>query len=187
MSLTHADEIDQCEVSTGLGRTLRGSGPAVGLPPAPPSFEDQQKDNDYYKSYRKYRKEMLKCKIEVSRKRGDRIGTTNYAMALADAESEDCDHAGLSNQDEYRCKIEIYKKYGITDKAATWQKQLLLIEGLVKEKAEKEEATRKDAAELQQRCSHAVSGRIGMTLEEIIHSKWGNPSERHTTTTATHQ
>jgi len=112
-------------------------------------------------------------------------------------------------KDVWKCEIAIYQKYGATDEVARAQRSMAEAEErqrqeqMRKEAYAKEELTkaaerrRKDEAreaerienrkQEQVRCEQTPSIRIGMTPNQVIASKWGYSSDRHTTTTATYQ
>jgi hypothetical protein len=101
----------------------------------------------------------------------------------------------------YRCQIKVYTEYSATEKLADAKERLAKIEQELaeraKDKAEKaeRELTEKRAREASdrlmvykyiERCAGLAPIRIGMTADQVLASKWGKPSDRHSTTTADH-
>jgi Protein of unknown function (DUF2845) len=77
----------------------------------------------------------------------------------------------------YKCQIEIYAKYGVAT-----AKEL----AETRESLAREEERRRQSAEHYKRCQQAAPISIGMTVDQVLASRWGQPSERRRTTTATH-
>jgi hypothetical protein len=97
----------------------------------------------------------------------------------------------------YACRVEVFTRYGMATELAKAKQELAKAE---EDQAKTDERTRQDLAKAaeakrqkelweakhKERCQQAPGARIGMTEIEVLASNWGPPSDRHTTTDASH-
>jgi len=86
----------------------------------------------------------------------------------------------------WKCRIEVYTKYGMADELAEAKEKLAKVEVDKSKSDAAAEASRRSKEAHEKRCSLAPRLSIGMTADQVIGSQWGSPSDRHTTT-ARHQ
>jgi hypothetical protein len=121
--------------------------------------------------------------------------TEEYAMRRA---ATDCYNAGKNDPPDgtalvttYRCQADVYTKYGAAEELAGAKEKLAKAEEdrrQIQARQAKEAAAFAAAAQLhRERCEHALAVRIGMSANQVLASDWGNPSDRHSTTTANHR